>query len=33
MISIGLLGMVSSALIKRIAMQFMPWARKGGEMK
>jgi hypothetical protein len=29
MITIGLLGMLSSVLIKRIAGQFMPWARLG----
>ena len=29
MITIGLLGMLSSVLIKRIAWQFMPWARLG----
>jgi len=31
MIAIGLLGMLSSLLIKRIARRFMPWARRGGK--
>jgi NitT/TauT family transport system permease protein len=30
MITIGVLGMLSSLLIKRIAWHFMPWAKSGG---